>query len=98
MQKINSPNHFDLTTLNIIYSLFDNITKSSSFGQTNYIHAGAKGGSANYNKMNNAVLAVAGYSKLMNGTTCEYSMIITGLDSIKFGDRLIDLNRFILSL
>lgn len=41
--------------------VFDKVDRVSNFSINHFVHAGAKGGSANFKGMKNAALAVAGY-------------------------------------
>lgn len=98
MQVINSNKFFDNATLEIIKLLFDQVTMTSNFAQSTFIHAGAKGGSASYPGMKNNALAVAGYAEMGAGVKASYAFIMNGLSVEMFTERLLDLNLFILAL
>lgn len=99
MQKI-STGYFGTEMSNKIYDLFDAVDRSSEFAKANFVHTGAKGGSANYPGMTNAALAVSGYAIMKNSTEqpISYALVYNGLEPATFTDLLLDMNMFILAL
>jgi hypothetical protein len=83
MQKVASGTYFPPPIQDTIYRLFDAVDMQSAFAKTMFNHSGAKGGSANYPGMINAVLAVSGFEQLKNTTDKPrtYSLVFNGLSS-----------------
>lgn len=63
MDIINKNKYFDNQTLNTIKLVFDQVDLITDFARNSFIHAGAKGGSANFQGMSNTALAVSGYAE-----------------------------------
>ena len=98
MQKINNNEFFDNKTLDTIKLLFDQVDKVSNYSSANFIHVGAKGGSANYPGMINTALAVAGYAEMNDNIKTSYAIIFNNMNTDTFAERLQDYNLFILAL
>ena len=71
---------------------------TTNFAQGNFIHAGAKGGSASYPGMSNAALAIAGYAEMGTDVKISYAFLMNHLSLADFVERREDLNNFVLAL
>ena len=84
MQKINNNEFFDNQTLDTIKMLFDQVDKVSNYSAANFVHIGAKGGSANSPGMTNTALAVAGYAEMNDNIKISYAIIFNNMDTTTF--------------
>lgn len=98
MDIINKNKYFDSQTLETIKLVFDQVDLTTDFARNSFIHAGAKGGSANFVGMSNTALAVSGYAEFTEDIKVSYSLILNGMNSEIFSERLVDLNTFILAI